>query len=400
VAGSPTPPYDWGVHRPDYLILGAGVVGASIAWHLTQRGARDVVLVDAAPGPGHGSTGRATGGYRGQFSTAINVRLSLLAREKLRRFADEVGSDPGLRPIGYLFFLHDDAARRAFADARAVQHACGLTEAEELPVDAAQRLNPHADPAGAVAAAWCPTDASIRPLEILAGYLDGARRRGAQVVWHARVSGIARDADGRITRVEAGGVTYTPGTVINAAGAWAGEVAALAGVRIPVRPVRRQIAVTNPVPPPLHDGLPMTIWTSDAFHFRIRDGRALLNWPVDTPGGDGFDLSLHRPWFDDVWRKATARLPWSAATGLDPTAHWAGLYEMSPDKTVILGWAPGCPNLLLANGNSGHGVMHAPAVGQLAAELLLDGGATTLDIRPLRPERFAENDPNPVSDLL
>jgi sarcosine oxidase subunit beta len=146
----------------------------------------------------------------------------------------------------------------------------------------------------------------------------------------------------------------------------------------------------------------MTIWTRDAFHLRVRDGRALLNWPVDTPAptGDAFDTAVHRPWVDDVWARATARVPALRAGALDDAAHWCGLYEMSPDKTLILGVDDACPNLLLANGSSGHGVMHAPAVGQLAAELLLDGAARTLDVAPFRPQRFAEGAAHPVSELL
>ena len=168
-----------------------------------------------------------------------------------------------------------------------------------------------------------------------------------------------------------------------------------------MRPLRRQIAVAHAAPP-LDDDFPLTIWTSDAFHLRVRDGRPLLNWPVDTPGanGDASDLTLHRPWLDDVWRRATARVPALRGSRLDDGAHWAGLYEMSPDKTLILGTDPACPNLLLANGSSGHGVMHAPAIGQLAAEIVLDGRAQTIDARPFRPTRFAEGEAHPVGDLL
>jgi sarcosine oxidase subunit beta len=190
--------------------------------------------------------------------------------------------------------------------------------------------------------------------------------------------------------------------VVNAAGPWAGELARRAGVSLPVRPVRRQIAVTQPVPEPLDDGFPMTIWTRDAFHLRVRDGRALLNWPVDTPGGNGdpWDLALHRPWLEAVRAFADARVPALRDLPLDDAAHWVGLYEMSPDKTLILGVDDACPNLVLANGSSGHGVMHAPAVGQLVAELILDGRASALDVHPFRPSRFAEGDAHPVSDLL
>ncbi|GLC28444.1 NAD(P)/FAD-dependent oxidoreductase [Roseisolibacter agri] len=389
-------------HAPSVLIVGAGVIGASVAWHLVARGARDVVLLDAGDAPGAGSTARATGGFRVQFATAPNVMLSLLAREKLRRFADDTGGDAGYRPVGYLFLAHDAAALAAFRDARAVQHACGAPETIELTPAQAAAINPHVELDGAVGAAWGPADGTIRPMGILRGYLDDAQRRGARVRWGARVAHVDRAADGRIAAVHADGERWTPDVVVNAAGAWAGALAQRCGVSLPVRPVRRQIAVSRPVPAPLDDGFPMTIWTRDAFHLRVRDGRALLNWPVDTPGanGDAWDLSLHRPWLDAVRAFTDARVPALRGVPLDDAAHWVGLYEMSPDKTLILGVDDACPNLVLANGSSGHGVMHAPAIGQLVAELILDGRTGALDARPFRPSRFAEGDALPVSDLL
>ncbi|MCU0627046.1 MAG: FAD-binding oxidoreductase [Gemmatimonadaceae bacterium] len=388
------------------VVVGAGVIGAAVAWHLAARGTTDVLLVDGAADAdsGEASTLRATGGYRAQFSTPINVQLSLLAREALRRFADDTGVDPHYRPVGYLFLAHDAATLATLARAQAVQHALGLHEATMLDAAAAQGVAPHAALDGAVGAAWCPSDGTIRPREILRGFRDDAVRRGVRVAWDARVTAFARDGGGRIT-----GVTVTRGdgeratvrcdVVVNAAGAWAADVAALADVALPVRPVRRQVAVAMPVPA-LHDALPMTIWTRDGFHLRVRDGQALLNWPVDTPAPHPTSLALHRPWLDAVRAFTDARVPALRGVPFDDAAHWAGLYELTPDRTVILDRAPGCANLVLVNGSSGHGVMHSPALGRLAAELILDGRATTLDITPLRLARFAEGAAHPVSDVI
>lgn len=375
------------------------MIGASVAWHLQQRGARDVLIVDASSGPGEGSTGRATGGFRAQFANTINVQLSLLSRAKLHRFADDTGTDAGFCSVGYLFLLDESAALDAFRDARAIQHAAGLTEATELTLSEAQRINPLVEMDGVIGAAWCPTDATIRPMQILRGYLDAARRGGVRVQWNAAVQGMTRNADGRITHVTVDGERIAVEMVVNAAGAWAAPIAAMAGFDLPVRPTRRQIACTEPLTT-LDDSFPMTIWARDAFHLRVRDGRALLNWPVDTPRDDPFALDVDQPLVDAVWAVAQQRVPSLRASALDPAAHWVGLYEMSPDKTVILGRAPGCANMLLVNGSSGHGVMHSPILGQLVAELICDGAAQSLDVRPLRPERFAEGDALPLSGML
>jgi sarcosine oxidase, subunit beta len=381
------------------LVIGGGVIGASVAWHLLQRGERDVLVVDATSEPGMGSTGRATGGYRGQFSTAINVQLSLLSRAKLLRFMDDVGVDPEYRPVGYLFLADDHAMLAAFREARAVQHAAGLTEARELSLDEAQRISPNVVMDGVIGAAWCPSDATIRPLKILRGYLDAAQRGGVHVQWNTTIQRMDRDASGRITHVHVGAERVAVGTVVNAAGAWSANIAALAGVDLPVRPTRRQIACTVPLTT-LDDSFPMTIWARDAFHLRVRDGRALLNWPIDIPRDDPYSLELDQPLIDRVWAIAQHRVPAMRTTTLDPAAHWVGLYEMSPDKTVIFGRAPGCENLLLVNGSSGHGVMHSPILGQLAAEVLCDGATTALNVHALRLGRFADGEALPLSGML
>ena len=183
-------------------VIGGGVMGASAAYHLAALGQRDVVILDRADGPGAGSTGRATGGYRAQYATAINVRLSLLAREKLRRFAEETGVDPGYAPAGYLWLAASAAELDVLRAGRAVQHAEGLVEAEEVSPAEIARINPAIRLDGVVGGAFCPTDGFIRPLRILEGYLAAAARLGVRQVWGAEVRGLRRDATGRIVEVE------------------------------------------------------------------------------------------------------------------------------------------------------------------------------------------------------
>src|SRR5947209_13978629 len=185
----------------------------------------------------------------------------------------------------------------------------------------------------------------------------------------------------------------------NAAGAWAGEVARMAGVQIPLRPLRRQVAVTHPTDL-LPEDMPMTIFVDDGFHLRVRDRRVLLLWPDEPRTSNPFEANVEDAWVSEVVKKAHARVPCLRGAAIDRDKCWAGLYEMTPDKHSILGRAHGVENLYLANGSSGHGVMHSPALGQLLSEIILDGATTTLDTHALRPARFDEGEPNVAPDVL
>ena len=387
------------MNRADVVVVGGGVMGASVAHHLAERGVRDILVLDRGPAPGAGSTGRATGGFRAQYGTAINVRLSLLARRKLLAFRDEIGADPGYRQAGYLWLSADAREQQILREGLAVQHAEGLAEARDVTPDEALRLNPALAPAGIYGGVFCPTDGFIRPLQILEGYLEAARRNGATVAWNSAVSGLTRDKAGRITAIATDQDTISCGAVVNAAGAWAGQLAAMAGVSLPVEPLRRQVASTVPCAL-LPDTMPMTIFAGDGYHLRVRDGRVLLLWPTPGVAGAPFDTRVDDDWVAEVRKKTAARVPALREVVVDRAASWAGLYEMSPDKHAILGPAPGCPNLYLMNGSSGHGVMHSPALGQLLAEVICDGRASTLDVAALSPARFAEGRLNKVSELL
>ncbi|MFL5517479.1 MAG: NAD(P)/FAD-dependent oxidoreductase [Gemmatimonadales bacterium] len=380
-------------------VVGGGVIGASVAYHLAARGIRDVVVLDRAAGPGEGSTGRATGGFRAQFASAVNVRLSLLAREKLLRFGEEIGVDPGYLAAGYLWLAGTEGELAELRAGRMLQQAEGLHEAVEVDPAEIARLNPALRLDGVVGGTFCPTDGFIQPRRILDGYLDASRRRGVRIEWETEVTGFTRKGNGRIVAVKTSRGAIEVDAAVNAAGPWAAPVAGMAGVDLPVTPLRRQVAITTPCEL-LPAMMPMTIFAGDGFHLRVRDGRVMLLQPTPGVPSQPFDIRVDPAWIDAVTETAHRRVPVLRRAAIDRAGCWAGLYEVSPDKHAILGAAPACANLFLVNGSSGHGVMHAPALGQLLAEIICEGAASTLDVTALRPSRFDEGAPNPASGLL
>src|SRR5258708_3361229 len=224
---------------PSVVIVGAGVIGASIAYHLTSRGVKDVIVLDRGDELGAGSTPRATGGFRAQFATPADIALSLLSREKLRRFEDEIGVDSGYRPYGYLFIARGENAMAQLRDANALQHACGLPEARVIDADEVRAINPAVEDDAIAGGTFCPTDGFIRAMKILGGYAAAAQRNGARFDFGVTVRGMRMEGD-RIVAIETSRGDVFGGVFINAAGAWAATL----GVDLPVAPLRRQVAAT------------------------------------------------------------------------------------------------------------------------------------------------------------
>lgn len=369
-------------------MIGAGVVGASVAWHLAKRGVR-VTLLDRGDGQGQGSSGRATGGFRAQYGTAINVRLSLLSRAKLHAFRDETGVDPGYVPAGYLWLATTQRELATLHEGNDLQRSLGVTEAERVGPDDIRRINPALDDPSVIGGVFCPTDGFLRPLSVLRGYLEGALSLGATVQWDTQVTGATRSGEG-ITGIVTDRGTIPCGALVVAAGPWSGTIGHALGLAIQVQPLRRQVAPTVKTQA-LPAGMPMTIWAGDGFHLRVRDGRVLYLRPTEGEPGDPWSTAVSDAWVREVTGMAHARFPALRDVAVDRLGCWAGLYEMSPDKHALLGKAHGATNAYCATGNSGHGVMHSLAEGQLLSELIVDGAYATLDATSLRPTRFAEN---------
>ncbi len=371
-------------------IIGAGVTGASVACHLARKGVKDILLLDQHEAAGMGSTSRATGGFRVQFGTPVNIALSLLSRNKLLEFSDEFGIDPGFRQCGYLFIAERNEDLEVLKQLLLTQHSAGVTDAREVTVDDILQLNHAVNRERIVGGTFCPSDGFIMPLEILRGYLETAAALGVRTQYNTVITGFRMQED-RITGITTAGGSFDVSIVVNAAGAWAGSVNRMVGVDTRIVPVRRQVAATIPTGV-LPDSMPMTIFVEDGFHLRVRDGRVLLLRPDDTFGATPFDTSFDSGWLVGVVNRAHECIPCLREVPVDPMHCWAGLYEMSPDKHALLGRVEPWSNLFLAGGSSGHGVMHAPALGQLLAEIIVTGKAQAMDVHQLRPSRFSEGE--------
>ncbi|HEX5708573.1 MAG TPA: FAD-dependent oxidoreductase [Pyrinomonadaceae bacterium] len=375
----------------DVVIVGGGIVGASIAYHLTSDGCRDVLIVERAAQQGTGSTGRATGGVRAQFETDINVRMSLHSIDFFARFREEIGRECGYRAVGYLFFATSDELLARLDANRERQRAAGLRNVRLLTREEVGEMLPQMRLEDVRGGVFCPTDGLIDPPAVMRGLTEAATEHGARVWTDARVTSIETE-DGRVASVETSRGRVSTRVVVNAAGAWAGEVARLAGLELPIVPLRRQLVGVEGFAG-MSESMPMVIDAASGFHFRRveREGRTaavLLAWPdpAETPG--------FREEFDDrfvakVSALASARVPSLAGAAVDRSLCRAGLYEMTPDRHAVLGEAPAPRGLFLACGFSGHGVMHAPATGRITSDLIMRGRTELVDVEQLGVERFA-----------
>ena len=367
----------------DIVIIGGGVMGTSAAYHLASRGLKHIVLLEREPFFGQGATGRCAGGVRYQFGTEINVRLSIESLRMLDHFKDEIGQEIAFRKCGYLFVLTNDQEVRAFQNNVRMQQGLGV-HTRWLSGDDVREAVPAMSFEDALAGTFNPDDGLVDPNSVVTGYVNAARKMGVILLNGTEVTGI-RVASGRVRGVDTPQGSIDTPLILNTAGPWAHEVGALAGVPLPIQPVRRQWFTTTPLrglPP----DFPFVIDFAQSLYFH-REGDGLLIGMSNQDEPPGLDQSVDETFELTNLEAAVARMPMLESAGR--ASHWAGLYEVTPDAHPIFGRTP-VDGFLVVSGFSGHGFMHGPISGKLISELIVDGAYRTLDVSMLDLARFEE----------
>jgi len=375
------------VETADVVIIGSGIVGSSVAYHLAQAGCTNVLAIEREAHQGKGSTGKSMGGVRAQFSTPVNIQMSRYSIDFFSRFDEVVGHPADYRAHGYLFCATSESHLAYLQANRERQIALGVKSVEWVSPEEIQAIVPQLRTDDILGGTFCPTDGFVDPHSVMMGFMLNARERGARLWLETQVTGIEVESDQIAAVITSRGRVATR-VVVNAAGAWAAGVAEMAGADLPVEPLRRQLVPTEPFDQ-LPQRFPMVIDMSTGFHFR-REGKGILlawNDPAETPG---FKTEFDVTFVEKILTRAASRVPVLAEAGVNPRRAWAGLYEMTPDHHAIIGPAPNVKGLYFVNGFSGHGVMHSPASGRIAAELILQGHSRLIDAAQLSVERFAQ----------
>jgi sarcosine oxidase subunit beta len=374
------------------VIIGGGVMGLSTAYHLARAGVSDVVLVEKSEF-GAGSTSKAAGGVRAQFSDRVNIELGARSLRAFETFRATFDQEIDLHQVGYLFLLDNPEHVEAFEKNIALQNELGVPS-RLIDVSEAKALSPLISTAGLLAAAYSPTDGHCTPESVVNGYAAAARRAGARLVRNCAVTAI-ESSGGVIQRVVTDKGTIASDTVICTAGAWSRDLGAMVGVDLPVEPLRRQILVTEPMPG-LDPDTPFTIDFATSFYFH-GEGRGLLLGMSDPHETPGFNLTESDDWLAGLGDAIERRAPRISEVGL--AAGWAGLYEMTPDHNALVGEAEGVSRFLYATGFSGHGFLMGPAIGEVMRDLYL-GRAPVVDVSPLTADRFAGSDLRPELNIV
>jgi len=374
------------MHTAEIVLIGGGIVGSSIACHLVSAGCKNVLVLERESAQGKGSTGKSMGGVRAQFSTPVNIRMSLYSIPFYATFEERLGYPCGYRPQGYLFCATHEKHMAYLRANYQKQVALGLKDVRLVEADEIRSMFPLLRADDIIGGSFCSTDGFVDPYSAMSGFMTWATDHGAVLWKNACVTAIAA-RDGKF-EIQTTRGAVSADKVVNCAGAWAAGIASMSGIELPVEPLRRMLVPTEPFDQFPHTA-PMIIDMSNGFHFRPEGLGFLMAWndPEETPG---YKMEFEPSFIEKILTRAADRVPVFENLPVNPKRAWAGLYEMTPDHHPILGESPDVPGFYFANGFSGHGVMHAPATGKILSDLLLTGRTDLIDVSLLNFARFAE----------
>jgi sarcosine oxidase, subunit beta len=372
----------------DVVLIGGGIVGSSIAYHLVSAGCKNVLVLERETAQGKGSTGKSMGGVRAQFSTPVNIQMSLYSIPFYASFEERLGYPCDYRPQGYLFCATSDKHIAYLRANYEKQVAMGLKNVRLVGGDEIRSMFPQMRGDDIVGGSFCSTDGFVDPYSAMIGFMTWASEHGAILWKNATVQAITSQDANSGFEIETTRGKVSTRMVVNCAGAWSAEIANMVGIKLPVEPLRRMLVPSEPFDQFPHTA-PMIIDMSNGFHFRPESRGFLLAWndPEETPG---YKTDFEPSFIEKILTRAADRVPAFENLAVNPKRAWAGLYEMTPDHHPILGESPEVPGFFFANGFSGHGVMHAPATGKILSDLILFGKTDLIDASLLNFSRFAE----------
>ncbi len=378
------------MHTADVVLIGGGIVGSSIAYHLVAGGCRKVLVLERETSQGKGSTGKSMGGVRAQFSTPVNIQMSLYSIPFYASFEERLGFPCDYRPQGYLFCATNEKHIAYLRANYEKQVAMGLKNVRLVAGDEIRGMFSQMRGNDIVGGSFCSTDGFVDPYSAMIGFMTWATDHGAALWKNATVQSIVRrdGSEGQSFEVQTTRGTISTPMIVNCAGPWAAAIASMVGIDLPVEPLRRMLVPTEPFDQFPHTA-PMIVDMSNGFHFRPESRGFLLAWndPEETPG---YKMDFEPSFIEKILTRAANRVPIFENLAVNPKRAWAGLYEMTPDHHPILGESPEVPGFFFANGFSGHGVMHAPATGKILSDLILSGKTDLIDALLLNFSRFAE----------
>jgi sarcosine oxidase subunit beta len=381
--------------KTEIVVIGGGVVGASVAFHLTERGANDVLILEREAEQGKGSTGKATGGVRAQFETEINIKMSQYSLDFFKKWE----FDCEYEPRGYLFFATDENQFEYLKRNVEFQKSLGVKDVEIVDRKQIAEICPIINCEDIVGGTFGKNDGFINPLAVMKGFTKKALEIGAKIEFETKVLSI-ETSNGIVKLIETNKGRIECKNVVICTGAWAKNLAKTAGIDLPVEPQKRQI-IWAKSEKTLPENLPMVIDIGSGFHFRTArdfvdktantDNSEILFAYPDPNEQNSFDTNFNESFIEKVYERAKHRSPFLFETKIIREKCRAGLYENTPDHHAILGRCA-VEGLYFANGFSGHGVMHSPATGRALSEIILDGKASFLDVSCLNFDRFAKGE--------